>query len=343
MTACHCSRDSDGNHQFRKVQTFHGTNADGIVFGIYGTNKSADYAATLVGHDQYHPKVSEFSRVLSTIDDNYNTVAISPYNTPEHWIMKLFAPVLKADVDGQFIRDKIFEKWNWQHTIQSLYQDRSITITPTDVDNLMTQIKNMGNILRIAAQIFFSEPDFSLDQVDEDDVVSVNSHTSNSSPGSSPDSSSSRSSSSSSSSRSSSSRSSSSRSSSSRTNNAKRRRSLKRFLLKAPLATETYRMPKRYKSPKVERNSSDSETESDHRNWSSTDTEAESLGYDTAGGTRRLCTRKKKYNKISIRTHKRARNQLKQQPNKNNKVNKNKNIKTIKVKVKKYRPRLQLQ
>ncbi len=336
MTACHCSRDSHGNHQFRKVQTFHGTNADGIVFGIYGTNKSADYAATLVGHDQYHPTVSEFSRVLSTIDDNYNTVAISPYNTPEHWIMKLFAPVLKADVDGQSIRDKIFEKWNWQHTIRSLYQ----SITDTDVKNLMTQIKNMGNILRIAAQIFFSEPDFSLDQVDED-VFSVSSHTSNSSPGSSPGSSPD-----SSSSRSSSSSSSSSRSSSSRTNNAKRRRSLKRFLLKAPLATETYRMPKRYKpKPKVERNSSDSETESDHtRNWSSTDTEAESLpGYDTAGGTRRLCTRKKKYNKISIRTHKRARNQLKQQPNKNNKVNKNKNIKTIKVKVKKYRPRLQLQ
>ncbi len=338
MTACHCSRNSIGSHQFRKVQTFHGTNADGIVFGIYGTNKSADYAATLVGNDQYHPTVSEFSRVLSTIDDNYNTVAISPYNTPEHWIMKLFAPVLKAD--GQSIRDKIFEKWNWQDTIRSLYQ----SITDTDVKNLMTQIKNMGNILRIAAQIFFSEPDFSLDQVEED-ASSVSSRTSNSSPGSSPDSSSSRTSNSS---PGSSPDSSSSRSSSSRTNNAKRRRrgSLKRFLLKAPLATETYRMPKRYKpKPKVGRNSSDSETESDHdRNWFSTDTETESLlGYGTAGGTRRLYTRKKKYNKISIRTHKRARNQLKQQPNKNNKVNKNKNIKTIKVKVKKYRPRLQLQ
>jgi len=238
--------------------------------------------------------------------------------------MKLFAPVLKAD--GQSIRDKIFEKWNWQDTIRSLYQ----SITDTDVKNLMTQIKNMGNILRIAAQIFFSEPDFSLDQVEED-ASSVSSRTSNSSPGSSPDSSSSRTSNSS---PGSSPDSSSSRSSSSRTNNAKRRRrgSLKRFLLKAPLATETYRMPKRYKpKPKVGRNSSDSETESDHdRNWFSTDTETESLlGYGTAGGTRRLYPRKKKYNKISIRTHKRARNQLKQQPNKNNKVNKNKNIKTI--------------
>ena len=147
ITACRHTRRRDGVDHFEKVQTFHGTNADIESVGIWGTNKLGDYAATVIGVDQYHPEISEFLRLLLTIDAHYNSVSVSPYNTPGHWIMKVFAPVLKNDNNGQELRDRIFEKWQWQWSIR--------------------QIKQMGNVLRLAANLFFSDQEIQADQVDD--------------------------------------------------------------------------------------------------------------------------------------------------------------------------------
>jgi hypothetical protein len=156
ITACRHIRGDDGVDHFEKVQTFHGTNADIESVGIWGTNKLGDYAATVMGYDQYHPVISEIFRSLTMIDGDYNSLLVSPYNTPEHWIMKLFAPVLQDDPaeQGQRLRDRIFEKWQWQLPLSAL-----------------SQIKNRGNVLRLAANLFFSDQGIRADQAD--DVASV--------------------------------------------------------------------------------------------------------------------------------------------------------------------------
>jgi hypothetical protein len=163
ITACRHTRGPDGvDDHFEKVQTFHGTNADIESLGIWGTNKLGDYAATVIGHDQYHPEISEFLRSLLTIDSHYNTVSVSPYNTPKHWIMKLFAPVLQDDPagQGQQLRDRISTKWQWQLPLSD-------------------QIRNRGNVLRLAANLFFSDQEIQAD--DADQVLSTASNASNAS------------------------------------------------------------------------------------------------------------------------------------------------------------------
>jgi hypothetical protein len=168
ITACRHTRGPDGDDHFEKFQTFHGTNADIESVGIWGTNKLGDYAATVMGYDQYHPEISEFLRSLLTIDAHNNSVSVSPYNTPEHWIMKVFAPVLKNDANGQRLRADIFEKWQWETTIASMYGANQ---TDHDIVLLAGQIKNMGNVLRLAANLFFSDQEIEADEADDAESV----------------------------------------------------------------------------------------------------------------------------------------------------------------------------
>ena len=177
ITACRHTKDDHGNDHFEKVQTFHGTNADIESVGIWGTSKSADYSATAVTHDQFHPELSRFLRPLIAMDVQYNNVSVSPYNTPDHWIMKLFAPVLKNDKTGQDLRNAISIKWEWPLTIEQFYNTKldpkiieqlNLNDLAKSVDKKITKI---GGILRSMASIFFSDQAILADQADE--VVSV--------------------------------------------------------------------------------------------------------------------------------------------------------------------------
>ena len=165
ITACRHIRNPDGSDKFEKFQTFHGTNADIESLGMWGTHKSGDYAATIITYDQFHPILSEFLRLVTTMDDNYNNTSVSPYNTPDHWIMKLFAPVLIMDDYGQGLRDKISNKWEWPSTIAMFYQ---VVDQASDIVTVLAErIKNIGNILRWAAHIFFSDQNIRPDESDE--------------------------------------------------------------------------------------------------------------------------------------------------------------------------------
>ena len=348
ITACHHIRGSDRVDYFQKFQTFHGTNADIEAIGMWGTIKLGDYAATVVENDQFHPELSEALRKLMTMDDNYVNTSVSPYNTADHWIMKLFAPVLSRGDDGQTLRNKIFEKWEWENTIANFYGIPLTTPVAQIVSEIATQIQQMGNVIRWAAYIFFSEHEVNPEQADE--------HTSDAERSSK---SSSRSSSNRSSS-SSSSRSSSNRSSSSKESTGKR---LRRFLLVDPLAPQAppgSKTPKSYKSRKTIVNSSDEGSPDDEGkalNWGDLDTPKSNKQRNSnsstgtasptgIGGTRRRHIRDKRYHSITRkRKYVRSKYSLKNKQNLNknvNKHNKNKNIKTkTKTKrVKSYQLRL---
>ena len=348
ITACHHIRGSDGVDYFQKFQTFHGTNADIEAIGMWGTIKIGDYAATIIGNDQFHPELSEALRNLMTMDDNYVNTSVSPYNTADHWIMKLFAPVLRRGDDEQTLRNEIFKKWEWENTIANFYGIPLTTPVAQIVSEMTTQIQQMGNVIRWAAYIFFSEHEVNPEQADE--------HTSDAER-------SSRSSSRSSSNRSSrsSSRSSSNRSSSSKESTGKR---LRRFLLVDPLAPQAppgSETPKSYKSRKLIVNSSDEGSPDDEGkalNWGDLDTPKSKKRLDSnnstgtasptgIGGTRRRHIRVKRYHSLATRKRKYVRSKYslknKKNINKNvNKHNKNKNIKTkTKIKrVKSYQLRL---
>jgi hypothetical protein len=347
ITACHHIRGPDGVDYFQKFQTFHGTNADVEAIGIWGTIKPGEYAATIIGNDQFHPELSEALRKLIIMDDNYVNTSVSPYNTTDHWIMKLFAPVLRRGDDEQTLRNEIFKKWEWENTIANFY---GIPLTTPIVSEMTTQIQQMGNVIRWAAYIFFSEHEINPEQADE-----YTSDAERSSRSSSKSSKSSKSSRSSISSKSSSSRSSSNRSSSNRSSNRSSSskestgKRLRRFLLLDPLAPQAPpgETPKSYKSRKQIVNSSDegsSDEEGIKLNWGDLDTPKSKNNRNSnsstgtasptgIGGTRRCHVRDKLYHSLATRKRKYVRSKYslknKKNINKNvNKHNKNKNIKT---------------
>lgn len=169
VTACHLlsNRDDTGHYEVEKFITFHGTNAHIESLGIWGTAKGADYAATQVDHDQYHPTISRFSRLIAMVDDTYNNLSISPYNTRDHWIMNVFAGVLSDlsnPYEGEEYRDRIFERWNWPATIGNFYKDKA---TPDVITQMTMKIKDRGFVLRMAAATFFSGQTRDADQADD--------------------------------------------------------------------------------------------------------------------------------------------------------------------------------